>query len=652
MKLSIIIVNYNVVYFLEQCLYAVHAAIKNIDAEIFVVDNNSVDGSNAMVKEKFPDVKLIENKINVGFSKANNQAIKISTGEYALLLNPDTVVEEDTFKKVIKFMDDHQDAGGLGVKMIDGKGNFLPESKRGLPTPSVAFYKISGISRLFPRSKKFGKYHLGYLDKNKTNPVDVLAGAFMLLRKSVLDQIGLLDETFFMYGEDIDLSYRITEAGYKNYYFSDTTIIHYKGESTKKGSINYVRVFYNAMIIFANKHFTKKNAKLFSFLINIAIYLRAGIALLSRFIKNAFLPLIDAVLIFLGFFFIKPYWEAYKFPEGGTYPDEFLLYAVPGYILVWLFSIYLTGGYEKPAKILNILKGILLGTLLILVTYALLSEDYRFSRALILIGSAWGFITIISTRLFFNIINISPYKLYSNKKKRVVVIGSTEEADRVCNILNQSENKPHIVGYIEPKNNGNKSSYIGNLNQLQDIIRVNKIDELIFCAKDITAQNIIKNMLALSDVNIEYKIASPDSISVIGSNSINTSGDLYTINLNSIARYSNKRNKRLLDISISLLSLCLLPFLLVIQKKPLKYLYNIFKVLFGFSSWVGYKINAEKLDISLPKIKSGILTPSDVANKEELSIELIDRLNIAYARDYKILNDLSIIVKGIRLLGK
>ena len=199
-----------------------------------MVDNNSVDGSVSLVKEKFPEVIIIENKDNFGFSYANNQAIKLAEGEYILLLNPDTVVEEQTFEKVIGFMDNTPDAGGLGVKMIDGKGNFLAESKRGLPSPWVAFYRIFGISRLFPKSKRFGKYHLSYLDETQIHSVDVLAGAFMLVRKSVFDKIGLLDETFFMYGEDIDLSYRITLAGYKNYYFPETTIIHYKGESTKK----------------------------------------------------------------------------------------------------------------------------------------------------------------------------------------------------------------------------------------------------------------------------------------------------------------------------------------------------------------------------------------------------------------------------------
>ena len=199
-------------------------------------------------------------------------------------------------------MTKNQDAGALGVKMYDGNGRFLPESKRGLPTPSVAFYKIFGLSSLFPNSKTFGKYHLGYLSQNENHKVDVLSGAFMMIRKKVLDKVGLLDETFFMYGEDIDLSYRIKEGGYENYYFSNTNIIHYKGESTKKSSVNYVFVFYKAMVIFAEKHFSKQHVKTFSKLINIAIYFRATIALAERVLKRWILPIMDFIF-FNGFIF-------------------------------------------------------------------------------------------------------------------------------------------------------------------------------------------------------------------------------------------------------------------------------------------------------------------------------------------------------------
>ena len=282
MKLSVIIVSYNVSHFLEQCLKSVIRASHSLDVDIFVVDNNSEDDSVSMVQTLFPDVNLIVNQDNKGFSKANNQAIKQSGSDYILLLNPDTVLEETTLIRTLVFMEAHLEAGGLGIKMIDGQGCFLPESKRGLPTPWAAFCKMSNLSLLFPHSAFFNRYHAGNLPENKINKTEVLAGAFMLLRRKVIDKVGLLDEDFFMYGEDIDLSFRITKAGYFNYYFPDAWMIHYKGESTRKSSLNYVHLFYGAMLIFARKHFIGKNERLLTLVILPGVYFKATLELIFR----------------------------------------------------------------------------------------------------------------------------------------------------------------------------------------------------------------------------------------------------------------------------------------------------------------------------------------------------------------------------------
>lgn len=648
MILTIIIVNYNVGYFLEQCLYSVLKAVTNIDSEIYVVDNNSVDGSVTMISEKFPGINLIANDKNYGFSHACNQGIKLSKSRYILLLNPDTVVEEGTFKTVIDFMDSHPDAGGLGVKMIDGKGNFLPESKRGFPTPMVAFYKIFGFSRLFPKSKKFGKYNLGYLNNDEIHEIDVLAGAFMFLRKETLDKTGILDEDFFMYGEDIDLSYRIIEAGYKNYYFPKTTIIHYKGESTKKESINYVVVFYNAMLIFAKKHFSKKNAKILSVLIKTAVYFRALIAIITRFFNSIILPLIDGALIYSGFLIFKPYWEHYKFSQGGSYPPEYLYFAVPSYILIWLLTIYYFGGYDKPIRINKVLKGLAAGTILILIFYALLSEKYRFSRALIIIGAIWSFISLILLRYLLHYLNLKNFVIHSIRKKKAVIVGHSEECDRVSSLINKSYIKPNIVGFVSPEKVLPVHHYIGNIAQLNEIATINKIEEIIFCAKDISSQTIIKYMLKLSDIDVDYKIASPDSVSVIGSNSINTAGDLYTVNFNSISSEINKRNKRLLDVIVSLLFIILSPVLILIVKHKKSFYKNCFSTLFGFYSWVGYYSVNEGNNGSLPKIRKGILSPLDLFPGKDVSADDIERMNMIYAKDYKLFTDIRIIFKNIK----
>ncbi|MCQ2958961.1 MAG: glycosyltransferase family 2 protein [Bacteroidales bacterium] len=254
MKLSVSIVNYSVCDELERCLLSVQQAMQGIDGEVFVVDNASTDNSCAMVSDKFPWVKLIANKENVGFAAANNQAIRQATGEYILLLNPDTTVCPDTFSTCVSFMDEHPDCGGLGVKMYDANGNFLPESKRGVPTPFVAFCKMSGLYKLFPKSNTFNHYYLGGLSENEMSEIEILAGAYMFLRKSILDEIGLLDERYFLYGEDIDISYRILLQGYKNYYLPTTRITHVKGVSTQKNKKASITAFYNAMEIFVDTH--------------------------------------------------------------------------------------------------------------------------------------------------------------------------------------------------------------------------------------------------------------------------------------------------------------------------------------------------------------------------------------------------------------
>ena len=276
MHLSVIIVNYNVRYFLEQCLCSVQKAIKNIDAEVFVVDNASKDGSVEYLQAGFPFVKFIANTDNVGFAHANNQALNLCSGDYVLFLNPDTIVPEDCFEKCISFLNENTDAGALGVRMLDGGGKFLPESKRSFPSPVTSMFKLFGLSSLFPKSKTFARYSLGHLDENKNHEVDVLAGAFLMGRREILQQLKGFDETFFMYGEDIDLSYRIQKSGYKNYYFAETSIIHFKGESTRKGSLNYIKMFYNAMSVFVSKHYSGGTAQIYRFFIQIAIWFRAA----------------------------------------------------------------------------------------------------------------------------------------------------------------------------------------------------------------------------------------------------------------------------------------------------------------------------------------------------------------------------------------
>jgi len=270
MQLSVILLNYNVRYFLEHCILSVEAALANIEAEIIVIDNNSSDDSCAMMKERFPAIKLIENAANLGFPKGNNAAVAVAKGDYICILNPDTVVAEDTFEKILDFAKRQNNLGIIGCKLIDGSGNFLPESKRGIPTPFVAFTKIMGFYKLFPKSKIFGKYYANHLDADQSGKVEILVGAFMVMKRELYLEVGGFDEDCFMYSDDIDLSYQVLKKGKDNYYFHESTVIHYKGESTVKDG-TYMKRFQEAMHFFYKKHF--KVSILFSVFMDIGTFI-------------------------------------------------------------------------------------------------------------------------------------------------------------------------------------------------------------------------------------------------------------------------------------------------------------------------------------------------------------------------------------------
>lgn len=653
MKLSIVIVNYNVAYFLEHCLYSVRNALKGIEAEIFVVDNNSVDNSIAMLKEKFPEVILIANKDNVGFSKANNQAIRISKGEYVLILNPDTVVEEDTFAKCISFMDSHKDCGALGVKMIDGSGKFLKESKRGFPSPWTSFCKMSGLTSLFPHSKKYANYYMGHLSEDEVNEVDILAGAYMMMRKECLDKVGLLDEDYFMYGEDIDLSYRITKGGYKNYYFPKARIIHYKGESTKKASMNYVYTFYNAMVIFAQKHLTKKQTKLFSTLIKLAIWLRAGFAFCSRIFKNSLLPLLDFVLVYLAYYLLVSWWSVNIWEDANYYPLQYIYIVVPIYIFIWLLSIYLSGGYSKPIRIPKIISGVFFGMITILVFYSLLPEQLRYSRALVLLGAVVSLFIIISIRLVYRYFSTGSWLPKDERRKRYIIIGDETEAVRVADLLRTTDAQAEFIGLTkEDDKETDNPNFVGNISQIKEIIKIYQINEVIFCAKSVSQQRIISTMAELKANNLHFIIAPPETDFIIGSNTINTPTDLYVISVNSISDDDNKRKKRLLDITLALFTLLFSPILCFTIKRPIGLWKNTFSVLFGSKTWIGYSNISTISNNSLPKIKKGILTTQDSLDKKDVDLSTLNRLNLLYARNYRLQSDFNTFIKAFREIGR
>lgn len=448
-KISIILVNYNVKHFIALAIDAAIQALHGIDYEIWVVDNASKEEAKEYILNLFPQINWIQNSENRGFSAANNQAITASNSEYILLLNPDTVVSETTFQRVIDYMDHHPKIGALGIRMIDGSGTFLPESKRGFPSPKVAFFKAFGFSKLFPKSSRFSQYHLGYLPNTETNTVDVLSGAFMLLRSSVLEKSGLLSEDYFMYGEDIDLSYCIQKAGYQNVYFADDTIIHFKGESTKRGSLKFVKTFYGAMVIFARKHLTGIQKTLFKLFIWPAIWFRASLSLGNSALKTLGSSIIDTLMIYTCFRAITYYWERNVLYTPETYSDLVLYVYLPIYTLILVGFLWMFGAYKSNSTANKSLKGGIYGLLFLTIIYSLLPISLRFSRAILILGGLLSTLLVTGRRLISKDSITSLLGKSAASSEGVYVYGTEQDLQTVKEILIQEQKQFSFISRIQ-----------------------------------------------------------------------------------------------------------------------------------------------------------------------------------------------------------
>jgi len=624
MKLSVIIVSYNVEKFLTQCLISVERAIKPVgieQVEVFVVDNDSVDGTCEVIKTKFPWVTLIENKENTGFSVANNQAIELAKGEYILLLNPDTVVSEDTFRTCIEYSDAHPKLGGLGVPMFDGSGKYLPESKRGIPTPWASLCRISGLYRFAPKSQRFNSYYAGHLDREENNQIEILSGAFMWMRSAALKEVGVLDEQFFMYGEDIDLSWRIIKGGWENHYFSETQIIHYKGESTKKGSLNYVTVFYNAMLIFAAKHFEGGQATFYNWFIRLAIYGRASLSIVRRLMSRLLLPAVEGGTLYATLFFFLKY---YSSTTGIEYDWNHASLALGAYSVWWLLMLWLFSGYDKPWVPRRVLKGIALGSIALIAAYGLLPESVRFSRAVLIFGS-FSFLGIVTIgRVVFGGWRLG--KKVSNR----LVIANPDEADSIYTLLNSLE--PHL----ESQEHTRMVLTPSNLSSINDFVRIHKIGEVIFSGRDVTASSIITSLSSISG-SVVCRIAWTDDGSVMGAGG--PGPDPLTELDGAIYGPSARRSKRLLDIGLSILLITLSPILLLTRR--FKWVISAFKVLFGINTWVG---------INIPGTNKGAFSkPFVVLAVDSDDIRVRERLSLSYARQYHPFEDLKLVLNSLLL---
>lgn len=636
-RISIIIVNYNVELFLEQCLVSVQKAIAGISSEIFVVDNDSTDNSVAMVKARFPTVKLIANHENMGFAKANNLAIRQAKGEYILLLNPDTIIKEDTLSKTLQFMDEHAEAGGLGVKMIDGNGRFLPESKRGVPTPLVAFYKMTGLSRLFPRSERFNKYHLGHLDPDQTHEVDVLSGAFMLLRKSVLEITGYLDEDYFMYGEDIDLSCRISQAGYRNYYLPETTIIHFKGESTRKGTLNYVMLFYRAMYIFTKKQLVTSHSRVFLALISIAIYLRAAISLIKRILTATWLPVCDLVAIYLATSMFSYNYAEYWKGSRLFYPEILYSAILPAYSILWVVILAAGRCYEERYQPAQFAKSILYGSAGLFILYALLPESIRFSRAIMIFGSVFSLLFLGLIRFVASAIPFSgiTYRL-PNKYRYIIVADEAEVSEITENLIKLcNADISDIFGYSPAKENADML-----VEKISERVKKIKPDEIFFFSNSVSYTNIIKCIVAIKPKGIKFKIIDKNSTGFFGTNDTIGNGHNITTHSNNIFSTRNRLKKRAFDIVFSIGCLISFPIAKRITGIKTNFGRKCYSVLIGRKTWVSIEENLTD-EFKLPFLRPGIVTLNTEKNPDRPNRE-IQR----YIHAYSPLQDISTLLNN------
>ena len=645
MQLSVIIVNYNVKYFLEQCLHSVQKACIGIDSEIIVADNNSTDGSREYLQDNFPTVKFIWNSDNIGFAKANNLALEKATGSFILFLNPDTILAEDSIEKCIQFFDQHKSAGAIGIRMIDGSGNFLKESKRAFPSPLTSLFKLSGLTMLFPKSKIFARYHLGHLPENENHEVDVLAGAFMMMPKRVLDETGNFDERFFMYGEDVDLSYRVQEAGYKNYYFAESTIIHFKGESTKRGSLNYVRLFYKAMSLFVKKHYSGSKAGLFIFFIQTAIMIRAFFSALGNLLKKIGLPVLDAVLILGSFGLTRILWSHYIRQEV-NYSPQVLFTAFPAFTALFLATAFYSGLYDKGYKQQQLVRSTTIAALVLLSVYALLPESLRFSRGILVIGILVAFILMNLMRLLFIKLHYLETSSEDEERRQTIVVAAEKDFLIIAEMLGKAGMTERVLGRVG-FNAAGSTATLGTIQQLPELVKKYQVKEIIFCENGLSFKEIIGCINGLP-VAVRNKFHASGSNSIVGSDSKNTAGGFIDNRIKySIEIPLQRRNKRLLDIIVSILFILAIPVIIFIKKRVAAFYKNVFLVLAAEKTWVGYA--TAKND--LPKLKPAVITSTTLpAALNDLPVESLQKSDAWYASGYTMTTDLKKIGRGFKYL--
>jgi GT2 family glycosyltransferase len=658
MDISVVIVNYNVREFLNNALISLYKALDGYSSEVFVVDNASDDGSVELVQKNFPQVHLIANTGNVGFAKANNQALARSSGKYILLLNPDTLVQEDTFSSLIDFFEHHPDAGMVGCKILNPDGTLQLPCRRSFPTPWTAFTKTFGLSSLFPNSKLFARYNLTYLDPDKWYEVDAVSGSFMMITREVYEAVGGLDETFFMYGEDLDWCFRVQRSGRKVYYVPSTSIIHYKGESTKRSDIDELKVFYQAMRLFVRKHHT--GSPIFEWFIYSGIYVRRLLANAARLIRPAGIVVLDmlivVVTILIGEYIRKD--AIFSFPEY-AYPWAFIFPAA-----IVFFSLLSYGVYsEFKLSVSRSFAGVLSGFTIISALVAF-EKDFAFSRMIMLISGGLSLLLIPGWRLTLRILGFgektSRTTLFG---RRTLIVGVQQPGQDILKKLRAKVGGGYsVIGFIDVnrKRIGERIMdvpILGSIETIGKVAQEEHVSEVIFSSDAVSYSTILNVIAHNRNRYVNFRLVPNNLEVIIGKPSIDQLDEIPFIEIDyNIAKPGNRIIKRAFDVASSLFFLIsIAPFVYfkrIFSKNPPKgfsaAVMQLPAVLSGRMSLVGFYSPSAGASKNILRGKPGITGLIHIQNGNPLSAEEMEQYDLYYAKNQSFMLDLEIIVKSLQ----
>lgn len=591
MDLSVIIVNYNVKEFLQNLLHSIEKASANLSKEIIVVDNASDDGSVEVIREKFPYVNLIENKINVGFGKANNQGLAVAKGKYILFINPDCIVSEDTLDKMISFFGGHSDCALAGCKILNSDGTLQLACRRSFPGPWTSFTKVTGLSNLFPKSRIFARYNLTYLDENKTYEVDAVSGSFMMMRKTVYDNVGGFDEQFFMYGEDLDLCYRIQKAGHKVFYVHSTQVIHYKGESTKRSNLDETKLFYDAMHLFVKKHLS--SFPLVEIILRSAIGFRKLFAFIGKRKLSLYSAIADVLLFNISLFAAEKFYKNITEWVGFDPGAYWIVYTIP--VFIHVLVAFLSGVYKKDE--VSVLRniGAMFISFLIITSATFFFKQYAFSRAVVLITFIFLLLGTTLYRIFLKLFFKVGIKIDGTLNRRTVIIGTDDEAIKLAQKIKSQKSEFHsFIGLIGKTHSviglevaGFK--VVGSIGNIKNVFSGNKINEVIFSSEEISYSDMMSIVSASKDHNVDFKIVGSDMNFVVGKGSVSMLDDIPLVEVNyNISNPTVRTLKIIFDYAISI---------------PV--LFTLYPVIILISKLTGKKTEFRKFILSIPSVISG-----------------------------------------------